>query len=179
MSNIPVIDLVFLAFIVLMTIRGYAEGFIDELFSWGALVLAVWLAFSLYAEGAKFIKSKLSLNVEYVPEILAFIVIFIIVMVLLKMLEYILKDVVKQAKILGGVNKIVGLIFGIIEGITIVALVLFLLHKQSVFKVQFLDNSIFDRILNPIIKGRQNLGKDILHPAFFILPGIRFPGFTV
>jgi len=178
--NIPVIDLLFLVFIVLMVIHGYVKGFIEELFSWAGLVLGIWAAVLLYHHGAAFIRTKVMQNVRYVPEILSFAAIFIIVMVILKMLEYILKDVMKNAKVLGGVNKILGLIFGLVEGVTLTALVIFVLSIQPIFDVsKILSDSTFAQILLPLIRIPLHRGKDAVNAAFLLLPGMRFPWFPV
>ena len=175
MSNVPVIDLIFLILIVLMAIHGYLKGFIEEIFSWAALVLAIWMAVLLHPAGAEFIRSKVMQNVKYVPEILAFIAIFLIVMIFLKMVEKILKDVVMGAK-LGGVNKVLGLIFGIVEGFTLTVLILFVLTMQPIFDPsKIISDSIFGQILLPLIKIPLDRGKDIVNTAFFTAPGIWFP----
>ena len=158
MSNIPVIDMVFLILIALMVIRGYLKGFISEIFSWAALILAIWMAVLFHPAGAEFIRSKTMENVQYIPEVLAFIAIFLIVMLLVKMVGKVLKDVVMGAK-LGGANKILGAIFGLVEGFTLVALILFLLTIQPIFDASnILANSIFAQILLPIINVPFELG---------------------
>ena len=175
MSNIPVIDMIFLIIIALMAIRGYFRGFIKEIFSWAALVLSIWVAVLLHPAGAAFIRSKIMQNVQYVPEILAFIAIFLIIMLLLKMLEKILRDVIMGAK-LGGANKILGLIFGLVEGLTFTALILFVLSVQSLVDVsKIISDSIFAQILLPLIKIPFNRGTDIVNTAFFTLSGMWFP----
>ena len=130
MSNIPVIDMIFLILIVLMVIRAYLKGFIEEFFSWAALVLAIWVAVLLHPAGAAFIRTKIMEDVQYIPEILAFIAIFAIVMLLIKMLEHVLKDVIMGAK-LGGANKVLGALFGLVEGLTLTTLILFVLETCS------------------------------------------------
>jgi len=169
MSNIPVIDMIFLILIVLMVIRGYLKGFIEEIFSWAALVLAIWVAVLLHSPGADLIRSRIMENVEYVPEILAFVAIFVVVMLLLKMLEHILKDVIMGAK-LGGANKFLGAIFGLVEGLTLVALILFVLAIQPLFDAtNIIVNSIFAQILLPIIRIPFERGTGVVETAYFFL----------
>ena len=186
MNSIPVIDLILAIFIILMIIHGYVRGFVVEFFAWAALLLAIWAAVLLYPTGAAFIRTKIMQNVKYVPEIFAFAIIFIIVMMVIKMLEYVIKDVVEGAK-LRGVNKVLGLIFGLIEGLTLTALILFILAIQPVFDVsKLLSESIFAQIMLPLIKIPLKHGKDAVNAALIILPqaafqgpGPRFPFFPV
>jgi len=176
MSNISVIDMVFFILIVLMVIHGYVKGFIEELFSWASLVLALGAAVMLYQKGAQFIRTKIMENVNYVPEILAFIAIFLLVMIFLKMLERVLKDVVEGAK-LGGVNKILGAIFGLVEGFAITAIILFVLAAQPLFDAsRVIGDSLFAQILLPIIKIPIDFSRDVLNTAA-LSPGLRPPRF--
>jgi len=175
MSNIPVIDLVFVIFIALMVIHGYVKGFVEEFFSWAALVLALLAAVFFHPAGAVFIRKSIMENVRYVPEILAFIGIFLIVMMFIKLLERVLKDVIKGAN-LGGVNKLFGLIFGLLEGFALVALILFVLRVQPVFDYQkIIGDSIFAQILLPHIhKIPLDRGKDVITTTLIFPPELRF-----
>ena len=171
MSNIPVIDLVFAIFIVLMIIHGYVKGFVEEFFSWASFVLAILAAVFLHPAGAAFIRKSIMQDVRYVPEILAFIGIFLVVMLLIKMVERVLKDVVKGAK-LGTVNKILGLIFGLLEGFALVALLLFVLSVQPIFDVsKIIGDSIFAEILLPhfnkipLDKGKEIISTTLIFPS--------------
>jgi len=180
MNNIPVIDLIFAILIILMAIHGYAKGFVVEFFAWASLVLSIWVAILLYHQGAAFIRTMIMEDVKYVPEILAFLVIFLIVLMILKMIEHVLKDIVKNAAMLGGANKVLGLFFGLVEGFTFTVLILFVLNVQPVFKdLSFLNDSIFNQILKPLIQIPLNRGKETGAAVFLILPGMRFPRFPV
>ena len=173
MGNFPVIDLIFLILIVLMLIHGYAKGFVEELFSWAALVLSMLAAVFLYSRGAEFIRTKTMENVKYIPEILAFVAIFLIVMIFLKMLERVLKDIIMGAH-LGGVNKILGALFGLLEGFALVAIILFVISIQPLFNpVKVIGDSIFAQILLPIIKSPLNRGGDVVNTAYAIMPAVR------
>jgi membrane protein required for colicin V production len=171
MSNIPVIDLIFVILIVLMIIHGYVKGFIVELFSWAPLVLAIGAAVFLYPRGAAFIRSKIMENVRYVPEILAFLAIFLLILLFLKMVERVLKDVVKGAN-LGGANKVLGAVFGLVEGFALTAIILFFLKVQPLVDTsKLLEDSIFAQILLPLIRIPMDRGMDIVNTAFCIFGG--------
>ena len=173
MGNFPVIDLIFLILIVLMLIHGYAKGFVEELFSWAALVLSMLAAVFLYSPGAAFIRKKTMENVRFIPEILAFIAVFLIVMLLIKMLERVLKDIIMGAN-LGGVNKVLGAVFGLIEGFALTAIILFILSIQPLFDAsKVIGDSIFAQILLPIIKAPLNRGREIINVALLFLPAAR------
>ena len=171
MSGLHVIDWIFIAFILLMIIHGYLKGFIEELFSWAALVLAIWAAVLLNSSGAAFIRERFMNNVRVVPEILAFIAIFLIIMIVIKLLERILKNVIAGAN-LGGVNRILGAAFGIIEGFAITVLVVFVLRVQPLFdSSKILGGSWFARFLLPIIKSPLEKGQDAMNTVLLNTPG--------
>jgi len=152
MSNLPVIDYVFIALILLMVIHGYFKGFIEEIFSWATIILALWMGVLFYAAGGAFIRTNFMENVRVVPEVLAFVAIFIIVTAVLKLLKRLLKDVIEGAK-LQSLDKILGVIFGAIEGLAIVTLVLFVLRVQPLFDASnLIGDSFFAEFLLPFTR---------------------------
>jgi len=149
MSNLPVIDYVFIALILLMVVHGYFKGFVEEIFSWATIVLAIWMAVLFYQAGGAFIRTKMMANVRVVPEVLAFVAIFVIVTVVLKLLERVLEDVIQGAQ-LGTFNKVIGAVFGAVEGLAITTLVIFVLRVQPLFDASgIIGESIFAEFLLP------------------------------
>ena len=149
MSNLPVIDLVFIALIILMVVHGYVKGFVEELFSWATIVLAIWMAVLFYSAGGAFIRTKIMADVRVVPEVLAFVAIFVIVTSVLKLLERLLKDVIQGAN-LGALNKVLGAVFGVIEGLAVTTLIIFVLRVQPLFDASnIIGESVFAEILIP------------------------------
>jgi len=175
MNNIPVIDMVFIVLIFLMLIHGYLKGFIAELFSWASLVLSLFAAIVLYPFGAELIRRKIFENVRIIPEILSFIIIFLIVTLFIKMLEHVLKDVVAGAK-LGGVNKFLGAIFGLAEGIAVTAIILFILTIQPFFDpMKIIGDSFFAHILLPLIQIPFNRSRqEMTNVVNILISGIRY-----
>jgi membrane protein required for colicin V production len=175
MNKIPVVDMIFVILIFLMIIRGYVKGFVEEIFSWASKVLAVCVAVFLYPAGAAYIRTKYMRDMQYLPEIIAFIAIFLMVLIFLKMLERVLKDVVSGAQ-LKGVDKVLGLLLGVVEGLSITAIILFVLAVQPVFDAsKIVEGSVFAAVLLPLInKVPLDRGKDLLNTALLLLPGIRF-----
>jgi len=170
MGNFPVIDLIFLVLVVLMLIHGYVKGFVVALFSWATLVLSMLAAVFLYSQGAAFIRSKIMENVKYIPEILSFLVIFLVVMLFLKMLERVLKDIIQGSR-LGGVDKILGAVLGLVHGFALTTVILFILTVQPIFDSSVvIGDSIFAQILLPVIQAPLNRGKEIIDAVYFFLP---------
>ena len=166
MGNFHLIDIIFIILTLLMIVHGYIRGFITELFSWASLAVAILVAFFLHPNIALFIRGSFMPDVRYVPELLAFLGVFVIALVICKLLELILKNVVTGAS-LGGLNKLLGAIFGFIEGVAIAALILFVLNVQPFFDVSSIMNeSIFAEILLPAINRIPlEMGRDVQNIA--------------
>ena len=180
MSNVPVLDLVFAILIFIMIIHGYAKGFVGEVFSWAALVLSLLAAVIFYPRGSEFIRARVMENVRYVPEILAFIIIFLFVMFLVRMIERVFRDFVNKTK-MGGVDKILGAFFGLMEGVVLSALIIFVLvtiRPLADFS-KAIDDSVLAQILLPIIMIPINRGRETIQVVFHLLPGMGIPGFYV
>ena len=173
MNDIPVIDYIFAGLILLMVVHGYIKGFIEELFSWAALILAIWAAVLLNSAGAVFIRERFMQNVRVVPEILAFVAIFILVLIVIKLLERVLKNVIVGAN-LGTVNKILGALFGLVEGFAFTLLIIFVFSVQPLFNASgLLGESIFSGLLLPLIKiPLKGSGQDIINTTLLFLPPI-------
>jgi len=172
MGNLPVIDYIFILLILLMIVHGYIKGFIEELFSWAALVLAIWAGVLLNSAAAAFIRQRTMQNVRVVPEILGFAAVFVLVMIVIKLLEKILRDVIAGAN-LGTVNRILGAVFGLIEGFAIVILVIFVFSVQPLFNAsKILGGSYFAKIMLPLIKLQTGRGQDVVNTVFIILPAL-------
>jgi membrane protein required for colicin V production len=170
MGSLPVIDYIFIFLILLMIVHGFIKGFIEELFSWAAMILAIWVAVLLNPAAAAFIREKAMENVRVVPEILGFAAVFILVMIVIKFLEKILRDVIAGAN-LGNVNKILGALFGLVEGFAFVVLVIFVLSVQPLFNAsKILQDSVFAQIMLPVIKIPTGREQDVVNTVFLIMP---------
>jgi membrane protein required for colicin V production len=154
MKGIAVIDIIFLALAVLLTVRCALRGFIRELLSMASVVLGLLAAFFFYKNGGAFIERKFMPGVNIIiPDILAFIALFLIVFILIKILGIILKDIIEGIK-LGGVDRFLGVIFGLVEGGIVISLILFVLTIQPLFdSAPILQKSFFAELLLPLITG--------------------------
>jgi membrane protein required for colicin V production len=151
MNTIAVIDVIFAALIVLLAIRCALRGFIGEVLAMASLVLGLLTAVLFYKNGAAFIRTKILAEVRVLPEILAFVALFLIVYVVIRIVESILKDIIERIN-LGGVDRLLGLVFGLLEGFVVSALILVILTIQPLFNPEgLLGGSIFARLLLPLV----------------------------
>ena len=151
MDNLSGFDIVFIIFIFMMLVHGYIKGFVRSLFSWAALILASWAAILLYPAGGAYIRTMIMENVRVVPELFAFVAIFLIIMLVIKILERILGNIVAGVN-LSGANRVLGAVFGIVEGLAFTALVIFVLTIQPLFDASgLMEGSFFVELLFPVI----------------------------
>jgi membrane protein required for colicin V production len=146
--------MVFLGLMGLFMIRCYLKGIISELLSMAAVVLGLLTSLFFYKNGAAFIRVKYLPDIKVIPEILAFIALFIIVFIIVKLIEILLKGVIEGVQ-LQGADHFLGIVFGFLEGLAVISLILFLLRVQPLFNPSvLLSDSFFARILLPLIIGK-------------------------
>ena len=151
--NFALIDVIFIALIILFTLRCALKGFISELMSMASIVLGLLAALYFYKNGGELVRVKWMPNLKIIPEIIAFIALFLIVFIAIKILEAILKDIIEGIR-LGSADRFLGIFFGLVEGIIVVSLVLFVFSVQPLFDPEpMLTKSFFAGLLLPFITG--------------------------
>jgi membrane protein required for colicin V production len=147
--NIAVIDIVFASLVLILVIRCALRGFIEEFMSMAALLLGVLSAVLFLKPGTTFVIE--TLGVKVLPEVVSFIGIFLLVFIIVKLLERILGDIVDSIDMIG-LDKGFGIALGIVEGLLVVSVVLFILSVQPLFDpARLLEKSLFAKYLMPFV----------------------------
>ncbi len=147
--NLPIIDLVFFIIIFACAILAALKGFINELFNRMTPVVAVWMAILFYKQLA--VPLLPYVKVLLLATIISFLIIFIVVFILVKLIQQIAGSLTHN-KILEQLDKTLGFVFGAIEGLAIVALILILLKSQPWFDVSgLIDGSLFYSLFSRFI----------------------------
>jgi membrane protein required for colicin V production len=133
------------------------KGFVGEVFSMAAIILGILCALFFYKNGGEFLRTTFWPGLKVIPEVIAFISLFIIVFIVVKILESMFKGIIERVK-LSGIDRFLGTILGLAEGIAVVSLVLLLLKIQPLFDPSsILSDSVFAKILLPLITGSQDV----------------------
>ncbi|MDR0475602.1 MAG: CvpA family protein [Treponema sp.] len=171
MTEYAPIDIVLAILGLLMIFRGFVRGFVKEFFSLGAVVFGILGSILLYKNGAAFLRSNYMPDIKAFPELLAFIAVFIIIFLLCKILQKILNDIIKGLS-LDAIDRVLGGIFGLAEGIAAVSLLLFVIAIQPVFDSHtLLEGSFLGRLILPIIiDASPQIIRALPHSAFLLLP---------
>jgi len=155
--SFSVIDIIFIVLIGLFAVRCYLKGFVSELLSMAGFALGILAALYFYKNGADFLRERFWPDLKTIPEIISFLFLFVIVLIVVKLLAVMLKGIISGIK-LGGVDRVLGLIFGFMEGIAVISLVLFLIRIQPLFDPSvIISDSFFAKLLLPFITGQESM----------------------
>lgn len=144
--NFVVIDYIFCFVIILFAILGVVKGFIDNIFGKLSWILGIIGAFIFYDQVARNVLTGITNHIA--ANILAFIILFVIIFLIIKMIQVIIGRLF-ECQVLNSLDRALGFFFGIVEGIAVVALIIFLLCNQPFFNINNLfDGSFFFSLFN-------------------------------
>lgn len=147
--KLTTLDIVFLVLIGLGGLRGLFKGFVSEVFSVAAVVLGVAAAVFFSNAVVPYLVPYLGTTVF--TRIAAFLILFLAVFIIVKILEKVVGNI-SEGLNLGGLDKILGLILGIVEGGLTVAVIIFILTVQPIVDVKaLLEGSVIASFLSGII----------------------------
>lgn len=118
------IDLVLGILLLVGAIQGFRKGLIIELASLAALILGIWGGIKFSDLMAVFITKHTGYQSEHLSTI-AFVVTFILIILLVHTIGKLLDTVVK-AVFLGFLNRLAGIIFGVLKTAIILSIILLL-----------------------------------------------------
>jgi membrane protein required for colicin V production len=151
------LDWIFVAVLVLLGIRCMSRGFVAEVLSVAAILVGLFAALLLYkSAGELFAGWGLVEKSSSLPGILGFAAVFLIAFLIMKLVERIIREGIEAAE-LGGIDRALGLLLGLAEGLLLVSLVLVAMSLvEPIFKsmpgyAKLLSGSTFARIILPIV----------------------------
>jgi len=120
------IDIVILIILGIAVVRGFIDGFVKEVAALAALVLGIWgaIKFSTFTAGKLY--EWFDMSGQYVG-IIAFLITFGVIVVIIHFVG-ILADKVVDSVSLGFLNKILGMLFGLIKNVLILSVVFCVLN---------------------------------------------------
>jgi len=118
------LDVIIWLLMIGFAIKGFMKGLIRELCTLLGLVAGGWGAFRYYPSVAAFFDPLIHLP-RGVALSLAFIFVFFVIGLLFYLLGHLL-TVVMKIMLLGGINRVGGVLFGLLEGGFIICMILYL-----------------------------------------------------
>jgi membrane protein required for colicin V production len=115
------LDLVILIFTAFLLVKGIWKGFVKEIAGILAVVLAVAVSFSFHKDTAGYLVSFIGEKYAAIAAYLAlFLAVYLVVMLLGNVLDRVLKSI-----FLGGFNRVLGGVFGLLKSVLWLTLVTF------------------------------------------------------
>jgi len=121
------IDIILLILLFLSAINGLRKGFIEELAGLLALILGIWAALHFSGIVAQLLAENFGFHNRYLQGI-SFLITFIIVLILVNIIGVFASRLINAIQ-LGFLNRLAGLVFGVIKGALVLSVFLVLFNK--------------------------------------------------
>lgn len=144
-----ILDIAILAVLLLFTLKGCLRGLLKEVCSLVGLVAAAVISFTFYAPLAERVSAWLHLPLQLCV-VVVLILLFVLTMVFFSIVGAILSRFVRLL-FMGGLNRVLGALFSLMQGVLILALVLYGLSNSA---LPYAVESIFDasRLRPPFVE---------------------------
>jgi membrane protein required for colicin V production len=116
------IDIIIGLLLIFAAIRGFRKGFIVELASLAALILGIWGAIEFSYITEDFIKENFNFKTDYLY-LISFAATLIIIVILVHLIGQAITKFI-EAAMLGFLNKIAGMAFGVLRTALILSIIL-------------------------------------------------------
>jgi membrane protein required for colicin V production len=154
------IDIVLGLLLVFSAISGFRKGLVAELASLAALVLGIWGAIEFSYVTSDFLVENFNLQTKYL-DIISFVLTFVVIVILVHVVGSVINKLVETV-MLGFINKLAGLAFGVLRAALILSIILVVFDK--------IDEDV--EILSREAKSESRLYDPIRHFAPAIFPFI-------
>jgi len=143
------IDLAIVVVLILSMVMGFINGLVKEVASLAALILGIWGAIKFSTFTAAKLYDYFDMTGQYVG-VIAFIITFAIIVVIIHFIG-IIADKIVNAVSLGFVNRLLGIVFGLLKSVLIMSVFFVVLNvindKRHFLPEDKIEQSIF---FNPI-----------------------------
>jgi membrane protein required for colicin V production len=177
------VDLTIAIVLLGFAIRGLTRGFFRELLSLAGLFLGLWVALLKFVPLGEWLQTRLSLT-DPLPFHVAFWAIFLGISIVANVVGYFLHKVAKGL-LMGWLDAIIGLGFGVVKGVMILTVLLFLvayLPLPDAIRAQLRTSTMVDHLelANPFlersVQAYKRFGGDRLWERFRAPEAHRPPG---
>ncbi len=121
------IDIILVILLLLAAINGFKKGLIAEVASLAALILGIWGAIEFSYITSDFLVENFDLHTKHL-NIISFVVTFIVIVILVHIVGNTINKLAETV-MLGFVNKLAGLVFGVLRSALILSIILVVFDK--------------------------------------------------
>lgn len=149
LQNLTAVDVVFLAFVLILAVVGAVNGFVNEVFGKAAFVVGAWAAVLFHKQLVVPIERQLSFHTGAVA--IAFVAVFVVVFVAVKLVQLAFRAMA-HGYLFGELDRVLGFALGAVEALALVAVALIVMRTQTLFDVtSLLENSLIANLLQPLL----------------------------
>lgn len=144
-----IVDIAILIIVFVSLAMGLARGFIREVLSLFSWLGALWIAYTNAATGAGYLEN----HITQLPfrVVIAFAGIFLVSLVLFSIVSHLLYRLLAVAGI-SGIDRSLGLLFGLLRGIVIVALLIVVAAFMDFTSKPWWQESLLVDYFDPVIE---------------------------
>lgn len=121
------IDIILGILLILAGISGFRKGLIAEVASLAALILGIWGAIKFSYVTTEFLIENFNIQTEYL-NLISFAVTFVVIVILVHIIGATVNKIAETV-MLGFVNKLAGLVFGVLKSALILSIILVVFDK--------------------------------------------------
>ncbi|HOY37775.1 MAG: CvpA family protein [Bacteroidales bacterium] len=131
-DTMNVLDIIIIIPLVWFGFKGLKNGLIKEAGSVAALVLGIFGALEFSGFTEKYVHNFTSVSAQYIP-LIAFAVTFVAILIVVYLISGLLDKFVNAVK-LGWLNKLGGIVFGVLKIAFIISALFYMLHQVNTQK---------------------------------------------
>ena len=143
-----IIDIIFVALMVLAVFKGLRNGLVVALFSFLAFIIGLAAAMKLSVVVAEYLADNTNISQKWLP-VLAFIIVFFFVVLLVRLGAKAIEGALRMV-MLGWLNKIGGIIFYALLYLFIFSILLFYAQQLKIIKPQVAEVSASFEYIYPL-----------------------------
>jgi membrane protein required for colicin V production len=143
-----IIDIIFVALMVLAVFKGLRNGLVVALFSFLAFIIGLAAAMKLSVVVAEYLADNTNISQKWLP-VLAFIIVFFFVVLLVRLGAKAIEGALRMV-MLGWLNKIGGIIFYALLYLFIFSILLFYAQQLKIIKPQVAEVSASFKYIYPL-----------------------------
>lgn len=143
-----VIDFIIIGIIGLSVVTGLFRGFVKELIALGVWIIAIWVAFTYSTEVAQWLNPYI--HDKTARAVVAFVGILLVIIIVGGLFNAILSFILRRSG-LSGTDRLLGMGFGFVRGVFIVALLMLVVEIAAVPHKAYTDQSRLYSKFTPLV----------------------------
>jgi membrane protein required for colicin V production len=156
------LDYVILAIVGLSLLTGLFRGFVKELIALCVWVLAIWLGLTYSSVVDPWLKPYI--DDDTVRTVLGFVIILLSTLLMGALVNALLSFILHRSG-LSGTDRLLGMIFGFVRGVFIVALLMVVVNMTSLTKEKYITESVLYEAFDPLVRWLSTLTPEFIRHA--------------